>query len=128
MAARKQVTQVQLGNWVTASRAEKSVILDAVCHVTGCIVTMPARRSEWSWPTRPGAAGHHARSGTPVRTHDDDAVALLTRCWASWTARPDCCQAPEDPDPGGQPAHGAQAGRGAQATRAQAAQRKGPAA
>ena len=82
MAARRQVTQAQLAKWSKATKAEKSAILDAVCQVTGW------HRDHARKAIR-RALADQARGGPParvprevVRTYDDDAVALLTRCWA----------------------------------------------
>ena len=83
MAARRQVTQAQLAKWSKATKAEKSAILDAVCQVTGW-------HRDHARKTIRRALADQARGGPSarvprevVRTYDDEAVALLTRCWAA---------------------------------------------
>jgi hypothetical protein len=82
LAARKAITQAQLDKWPKATKAEKSVILDAVCEVTGwhrdharkAIRTALAQRATGGPPPR--------RRREPVRTYDQAAVEVLQRCWA----------------------------------------------
>ena len=83
MAARRQVTQAQLARWPKATKAEKSAILDAVCQVTGW------HRDHARKAIREALAEHAAggprprKQRVPVTVYGEDAVALLTRCWAA---------------------------------------------
>jgi transposase InsO family protein len=82
MAARRQVTQAQLGKWPKATKAEKTAILDAVCGVTGWHRDH-ARKAIRRALADQARGGPQPRKGRePVFTYDADAVALLTRCWA----------------------------------------------
>ncbi len=84
LAARKAITQGRLDRWATATRAEKSAILDAVCEVTGwhrdharkALRKALAEREGAGWP-RP------RRVREPVRTYGPEVVEVLTRCWAA---------------------------------------------
>ena len=83
MAARRQITAAQLDRWPKATKAEKSAILDAVCQVTGWHRdhARKAIRLALADRARGGPAPRKRRAA--VRVYDDDAIALLTRCWAA---------------------------------------------
>jgi hypothetical protein len=83
LAARKAITKAQLAKWPKATRSEKSVILDAVCGVTGWHRdhARKAIRIALADQVRGGPAPRKHRE--PARTYDDDAVGLLIRCWAA---------------------------------------------
>lgn len=84
MAARKAITKAQLDRWTKATKAEKTVILDAVCQVTGW------HRDHARKAIRQALADR-ARGGPPARAepaprprvYGQEAVELLTRCWAA---------------------------------------------
>ncbi len=83
MAARKAITKAQLDRWVKATRAEKSSILDAVCEVTQWHRdhARKAIRQELADRARTGPSPRRQR--VPVRIYGEEAVELLTRCWAA---------------------------------------------
>jgi len=80
LAQRKAITKAQLTKWPKATKSEKSVILGAVCAVTGW------HRDHARKAIRNALTGEEStRPRTPrepVRRYDDAAIALLTRCWA----------------------------------------------
>lgn len=82
LVQRKSITKMQLAKWPKASRAEKTAILDAVCTVTGWHRdhARKAIRNALHDQNRGGPAPRRRRE--PVRVYGDEAVALLTRCWA----------------------------------------------
>lgn len=83
LAARKAITQAQVGKWPKASKAERSAILDAVCEVTSW------NRDHARKATRQALVDHERggpllrRQREPVRVYGEDVIALLTRCWAA---------------------------------------------
>lgn len=82
LAVRKAITQAQLVRWVKATRAEKGEILDAVCAVTGWHRDHARKAIRIALGEQIDGPGPR-RQRTPVRRYDDDAVELLTRCWAA---------------------------------------------
>lgn len=83
MAARRQVAQVQLDRWPKATKSEKSAILDAVCGVTGWHRDHARKAIRRALAERAGGGPRPRRRRAPVRVYGEDAVALLTRCWAA---------------------------------------------
>ena len=83
LGQRKAITKAQLAKWPKATRSEKTVILDAVCGVTGW------HRDHARKAIRLALAGQAAggvpprKRRDPVRVYDDSAVGLLIRCWAA---------------------------------------------
>lgn len=83
LGQRKAITKAQLAKWSKATRLEKTVILDAVCQVTGwhrdharkAIRTALAQQAAGGAPPR--------KRRDPAVVYDDAAVGLLTRCWAA---------------------------------------------
>jgi transposase InsO family protein len=82
LAARRQVTAAQLKRWPKATKAEKSAILDAVCAVTGWHRDHARKAIRTALADQARGGPRPRRPREPVRVYDDDAVALLTRCWA----------------------------------------------
>jgi transposase InsO family protein len=80
LAQRKAITTAQLAKWPKATRAEKGVILDAVCAVTGWHRDHARKAIRTALVETQPSQPRHRRE--PVRRYDDAAVALLTRCWA----------------------------------------------
>jgi len=80
LAQRRAVTKAQLAKWPKASRSEKSAILDVVTAVTGWHRDHARKviRSLLAGGGEPVARQRRV----PVRTYDEAADALLTRCWA----------------------------------------------
>lgn len=83
MGTRRAITKAQLDRWSKAGKAEKSVILDAVCAVT-----------HWHWGharkairqalverERGGLAPRAPRQ--PVCVYGPEVVEVLTLCWAA---------------------------------------------
>ena len=83
LGQRKAITKAQLAKWPKATKSEKTVILDAVCQVTGWHRdhARKAIRQALAEQSRPGPTTRKRRD--PVRVYDDAVVALLTRCWAA---------------------------------------------
>lgn len=83
LAARKTITNAQLARWPKASKTEKSAILDAVCQVTGWHRdhARKAIRTALADQARGGPLRRKQRE--PLRVYGEDAVGLLTRCWAA---------------------------------------------
>lgn len=83
LAARKQITKAQLDRWQKAIRAEKSEILDAVCAVTGWHRDHARKAIRQVLADQAtGGAPRPRKKREPVRIYGDEAVELLTRCWA----------------------------------------------
>ncbi len=80
LAQRKAVTKAQLAKWPKATRAEKGAILDAVCAVTGWHRDHARKAIRTALDGSEPAGPRRARE--PAYRYDDDAVALLLRCWA----------------------------------------------
>ena len=80
LSQRKAITQAQLAKWPKATRAEKGVILDAVCEVTGWHRDHARKTIRAALVGKQGGGSRRPRE--PVRRYDDAAVELLTRCWA----------------------------------------------
>lgn len=83
LGQRKAITKAQLAKWPKATRSEKTVVLDAVCAVTGWHRdhARKAIRMALADQARGGSVPRKRRE--PARTYGDDAVALLIRCWAA---------------------------------------------
>lgn len=82
LAARKQVTKAQLDRWPKATRAEKGEILDAVCAVTGWHRDHARKAIRTALAESANGGPRPREPRAPVYTYGDDAVELLTRCWA----------------------------------------------
>jgi transposase InsO family protein len=83
MAARRQITVAQVDRWAKATKAEKSAILDAVCEVTGWHRDHARKAIRRALADRARGGPVPRKRRAAVRVYDDDAVALLTRCWAA---------------------------------------------
>lgn len=83
MTARRQVTQAQLARWPKATRAEKSAILDAVGQVTGWHRDHARKAIRQGLAERAAGGPRPRQQRVPVMVYGEDAVALLTRCWAA---------------------------------------------
>lgn len=83
LGQRKAITKAQLAKWPKATRSEKTVILDAVCQVTGWHRdhARKAIRQALADQERGGPQPREPR--VAARIYDEDAVGLLTRCWAA---------------------------------------------
>ena len=82
LAARKQITKAQLDRWSKATRAQKSAILDAVCAVTGWHRDHARKAIRRALAERADGGPRPRQRGEPVRIYGEEAVELLTRCWA----------------------------------------------
>jgi hypothetical protein len=82
LAARKQITMAQLDRWAKASRAEKGEILDAICAVTGWHRDHVRKAIRAALAERANGGPRPRKQRDPVRTYGDEAVEVLTRCWA----------------------------------------------
>lgn len=84
MAARKAITKAQLDRWTKASKAEKTVILDAVCQVTGWHRDHARKAIRQALADRVrGGPPPRAEPVPRSRVYGQEAVELLTRCWAA---------------------------------------------
>lgn len=82
LAVRRAVTKAQVRKYRKASKSEKSEILDQLCEVNGwhrdhARKALRAAMAEESGGPKP------RKPRVPVRTYGDEAVELLTRCWAT---------------------------------------------
>lgn len=82
LAARKAITKAQLSRWSKATKAEKSAILDAVCEVTSWHRDHARKAIRAALAVRAGGGSKPRRQREPVQVYGDEAVELLTRCWA----------------------------------------------
>lgn len=82
LTARKAITKAQLDRWAKASKMEKSAILDAVCQVTGWHRDHARKAIRIALADRERGGPMPRKVREPVRTYDQAAVDLLTRCWA----------------------------------------------
>lgn len=83
MAARKAITQAQLTRWPKASKVEKSVILDAVCEVTGWHRDHARKAIRTALADQARGGPRPRRPRDPVRVYGPESVGLLARCWAA---------------------------------------------
>ena len=82
LGMRKAITRAQLVRWPTATRAEKTAILDSICQVTGWHRDH-ARKVIREMLRDPDHGTRPRRTREPVRTYDDATIEVLTRCWAA---------------------------------------------
>lgn len=79
MGTRKAITKAQLERWGKASKAEKSVILDAVCEVTGWHRDHARKALRQALAQREaGGSPPPRRSREPVCTYGPEVIDLLT--------------------------------------------------
>ncbi len=84
MAARRQITKAQVERWATATKSEKSAILDAVCEVTGWHRDHARKALRLALARRNGEQRHvQRRTRPPAYTYSAQAVEVLTWCWAA---------------------------------------------
>jgi transposase InsO family protein len=83
LAVRKQITKAQLDRWSKASRAEKGQILDAVCAVSGWHRDHARKAIRAALAERANGGPRPRKTREPVRVYGEQAVELLTRCWAA---------------------------------------------
>ena len=83
LAARRQITQGQLARWPKATKSEKSAILDAVCQVTGWHRDHARKAIRRALADQAVGGQPIRKQREPVRQYGQDAVELLTRCWAA---------------------------------------------
>jgi transposase InsO family protein len=83
LGQRKAITRAQLAKWPKATRSEKTVILDAVCQVTGWHRDHARKAIRAALAAQAAGGPSPVKPRVPVIVYDDDAVALLTRCWAA---------------------------------------------
>lgn len=83
LAARKAITKAQLGKWHKATKAEKTAILDAVCEVTGWHRDHARKAIRTALSDQPRRGSNTKTPRAPVHTYSDEAINLLTKCWAA---------------------------------------------
>ncbi|WP_345208910.1 transposase family protein, partial [Fodinibacter luteus] len=79
LAARRQITKAQVERYRNGTKAEKSVVLDAVCGVTGW------HRDHARKAMRQALAGQHERpraTRAPQYVYGPQVIAALVTCWA----------------------------------------------
>lgn len=83
LGQRMAVTKAQLAKWPKATRSEKTVILDAVCQVTGWHRDHARKAIRHALAAQKRGGPRPRKVRTPTRMYDDAAIGLLTRCWAA---------------------------------------------
>lgn len=83
LATRKQITRAQLDRWPKASRAEKGAILDTICAVTRWHRDHARKAIRAALAEGADGGPRPRRRREPIRTYGEEAVELLTRCWAT---------------------------------------------
>jgi len=83
LGQRKAVTKAQLAKWPKATKSEKTVILDAVCQVTGWHRDHARKAIRTALAEQAAGDPVPRKQRDPIRAYDDEAIALLTRCWAA---------------------------------------------
>lgn len=83
MAERRAITHGRLDRWATATKSEKSVILDAVCEVTGWHRDHARKALRQALAEREAGQPRPVRQREPTYTYGPDVISLLERCWAA---------------------------------------------
>lgn len=83
LAVRRQITQAQLAKWPKATKAEKSAMLDVVCEVTGWHRDHARKAIRRALADQAQGGRQPPKERAPLRVYDEEAIALLTRCWAA---------------------------------------------
>src|SRR4051812_10289392 len=82
LGQRKAITKAQLAKWPKATRSEKTLILDAVCQVTGWHRDHARKAIRLALADQAHGGPAPRKRREPARTYDDGAVELLIR-WAA---------------------------------------------